>query len=214
MSSSTLPAAAAAFADATWDDIAPYYEALATRPLDRANVEAWLADWSALDALLDEAEARAEVEYTVDTTDAAKEARQLRFASEIGPQRGEQRVRLAGRLLDLGYERPGLETTVRHFRNSRELFREANVALGSDLQRLNSQYQKITGGMLAEWEGERKPLPQLAPFLPPRHRRGDRLLDRRREALAVGRAVVEPIILPMGVIAIIRQPSIVRDPLA
>ena len=105
------------------------------------------ADWSALDALLDEAEARAEVEYTVDTTDATKEARQLRFASEIGPQRGEQRVRLAGRLLDLGYERPGLETTVRHFRNSRELFREENVALGSDLQRLNAQYQKITGGM-------------------------------------------------------------------
>jgi oligoendopeptidase F len=165
MSSSTLPDSAAAFADATWADLAPYYEALATRPLDHSNVEGWLADWSALDALLDEAEARAEVEYTVDTTDATKEARQLRFASEIGPQRGEQRVRLAGRLLDLGYERPGLETTVRHFRNSRKLFREENVALGADVQRLNAQYQKITGGMLAEWEGEQKPLPQLAPFL-------------------------------------------------
>ncbi len=130
----TLPDSSAAFAEAGWAEIAPYYDNLATRPLDRSNVEAWLRAWSDLDALLDEAEARAEVEYTVDTTDPAKEARHLRFASEIGPQRGERRVRLASRLLDLGYERPGLETTVRHFRNSRELFREANVPLGAEVQ--------------------------------------------------------------------------------
>ena len=42
MSSSTLPDSAAAFADATWADLAPYYEALATRPLDQSNVEGWL----------------------------------------------------------------------------------------------------------------------------------------------------------------------------
>lgn len=165
MTAPTLPDSAAAFADAGWDEIAPYYEDLATRPLDKGNVEAWLHTWSALDELLDEAGARAEVDYTVDTTDPAKEARHLRFASEIGPQLGEQRVRLARRLLDLGYERPGLETTVRRFRNSRELFREENVPLGAEEQRLNAGYQKITGGMTAEWDGEEKPLPQLAPFL-------------------------------------------------
>ena len=160
-----LPDSAAAFADATWDEIAPYYDELATRALDRSNVEEWLRSWSALDGLLDEAEARAEVEYTVDTTDPAREARHLRFASEIGPQRGEQRVRLAARLLDLGYERSGLETTIRHFRNSRELFRQANVELGAEVQRLNAQYNKITGGMTAEWDGEERPLPRLAPFM-------------------------------------------------
>ncbi len=161
----TLPESSAAFADAAWADLAPYYETLATCPLDRVNVEEWLQTWSELDALIYEAAARASVDYTVDTTDATKEARDLRFSSEIGPQQEEQRVRLAGRLLDLGYERPGLETTVQRFRNKRELFREANVALETEEQKLNSQYQKITGGMTAEWEGERKPLPQLAPFL-------------------------------------------------
>ena len=165
MTAPALPDSAAAFADATWADIAPYYEELATRPLDRANAEEWLRVWSDLDALLEEAEARSEVDYTTDTIDPAKEERFLRFVSEIGPQLGEQRVRLAGRLLDLGYERPGLETTVRHFKNSRELFREENVPLGAAEQRLNAQYQKITGGMTAEWDGEARPLPQLSPYL-------------------------------------------------
>ena len=160
-----LPDSAAAFADATWDDIAPYYDELAARPLDRENVEGWLRAWSDLDALLEEAAARAEVAYTTDTTDPAKEERYIRFASAIGPKLGEQRVRLAARLLDLGYERPGLETTVRHFQNSRDLFRAENVPLGAAEQRLNAQYQKITGGMTAEWDGEERPLPQLSPYL-------------------------------------------------
>ena len=41
-----LPESAEAFKDATWQDVAPYYEELAARPLDRANVESWLAEWS------------------------------------------------------------------------------------------------------------------------------------------------------------------------
>ena len=50
-----LPPSADALKTATWDDVAPYYEELATRPLTRADVEEWLADWSAFEALLNEA---------------------------------------------------------------------------------------------------------------------------------------------------------------
>jgi oligoendopeptidase F len=165
MTAPTLPDSAQGFADATWDDLAPYYDDLATRPLNRANVEDWLRAWSALDALVWEAIALAEVAYTVDTTDPAKEAAYLRFTSEIGPKVGEQEVRLAGRLLDLGYERPGLETSLRRFRNARELFRAENVPLKAQLEELNSQYQKVTGAMTVEWEGEEKTIPQLSPYL-------------------------------------------------
>src|ERR1700694_5907306 len=42
----TLPASPDAFKDATWDDVLPHYQELASRQLDRDNVEAWLADWS------------------------------------------------------------------------------------------------------------------------------------------------------------------------
>ena len=49
---SALPKTAESFKDATWQDILPYYQELAERPLDRSNVEAWLADWSLFESML------------------------------------------------------------------------------------------------------------------------------------------------------------------
>lgn len=165
MTISSLPASADAFTDATWEDIVPYYEWLATRPLDDDNVESWLSDWSTLDELVFEAGSLASVAYTIDTADAAKEAAHLRFSSEIHPLAMEQEVRLSKRLLDLGYTRDDLATTVRDFQNQHDLFREENVPLQSELATLNASYQKITGGMTVEWDGEEKTLPQLQPYL-------------------------------------------------
>lgn len=127
-----LPDSPEAFADATWDDIRPYYEELANRPLSTENVEAWLADWSRLDEMVSEAMSLSEVAYTTDTENAAKEAAQVRFFSEIAPQMHEQTVRLSKRLVDLGYEAPALATLLRSMRNQIALFREENVPLVSE----------------------------------------------------------------------------------
>lgn len=161
----SLPDSPQAFADATWADILPYYEALANRPLDRQNADAWLSEWSTLEELLDEARNLAEIAYTVDTTDPAKEAAQVRWSAEIGPLRQEQQVRLAKRLLDLDYSRPDLEQVVKRWRTQTELFREENLPLLEQLEGLNTQYNKITGGFTVEWDGEEIPLPRLQPFL-------------------------------------------------
>ncbi|HEX5501604.1 MAG TPA: M3 family metallopeptidase, partial [Thermomicrobiales bacterium] len=165
MTARLIPDSPQAFAEATWDDIKPYYDELAARPLDRDNADTWLRDWSALDELLAEAQALANIAYTTDTADPEKEAAHLRFAAEIGPRAQEQRVRLSTRLLDLGYERDDLTVLLRKFRNQRDLFREENLPLTAEVQRLNARYRKITGGMTVEWDGVEKPLPQLAPFL-------------------------------------------------
>ena len=165
MTAPTWPDSPSAFAEATWADLLPYYDDLAQRPLDARSVEGWLRDWTTLEDLVGEAAALASVAYTCDTTDPAKERAHIRFSSEIGPQLAAQRVRLADRLLDLGYERPNIATGIRRFRNARELFREENLPLTSELQRLNIRYQKITGTMTADWDGEEKTVPQLAPYL-------------------------------------------------
>jgi oligoendopeptidase F len=160
-----LPASPEAFARATWGDIAPYYERLAAVPLDQSSAEAWLAAWSTLEELVGEAGTLAMTAYTGDTGDPAKEAAYLRFSAEIFPQIDEQQVRLARRLLDLGYTRPDLETLLAEFRTDAEIFREENVALFSELEELSAAYQKITGGLSVEWDGERKTIPQLQPYL-------------------------------------------------
>ena len=170
MQTLSLPASPSAFADAGWSDIAPYFEDLATSPLSRENVEDWLTRWSQLEELIDEAGTLAMVAYTGDTADADKEKAHLRFSTEIFPQAHEQSVRLSRRLIDLGYTRPGLETTVARFRTDAEIFREENVPLFAELEELSAQYQKIVGGLTVQWEGETKTIPQLQPYLKERDR--------------------------------------------
>ena len=42
MTVSVLPTSPSAFAKATWGDVAPFFDELAARPLEPANIEAWL----------------------------------------------------------------------------------------------------------------------------------------------------------------------------
>jgi oligoendopeptidase F len=165
LSAAVLPESPDAFSDAGWDEVRPYYEELAQRPLDTRNVEEWLADWSRLDSLLSEAASLANFAYTCDTADPAREAAQLRFGAEIGPRAQEQRTRLQERLVDLGYVRPGLETMVERFRNQVELFREANVPLLAAQSRLVTEWSKLNGALAVEWDGEERTPAQLLPFL-------------------------------------------------
>jgi oligoendopeptidase F len=160
-----LPDSPAAFADAHWADILPWYEALAAAPLDAASVPAWLATWSRLEELITEAAAQSMIAYTADTRDAALEAAHLRFSAEIFPQLEEQGVRLARRLLETGYDRPDLEVVLRRFHTQIEIFREENVPLFSELEELSARYQRLTGGITVEWDGATRTLPQLLPYL-------------------------------------------------
>ena len=165
MTVSLLPGSPDAFAQASWEDIAPYFDDLAERPLDESTVDAWLQAWSTLEELLTEAASTAMIAYTVDTGDPAKEADHLRFSTEIMPKVEERSVALARRLLESGLTRPDLGTVLQRFRTSSEIFREENVPLFAELEELGTRYQRITGSMMVHWDGEDRPLPQLQPFL-------------------------------------------------
>jgi oligoendopeptidase F len=165
VSALALPTSPSAFAKATWSDVAPYFDELATRKLDSSNIEPWLQEWSTLEELLTEAAARAMIAYTIDTADSEKEADHLRFSTEILPRVEERSVELAKRLLESGYSTPSLETTLARFRTQIGIFRDANVPIFAELEEHSARYQRITGGITVEWDGVEKPLPQLQPFL-------------------------------------------------
>lgn len=153
------------FAHATWDDVLPWYEQLATTAVTAEGAEAWLASWSKLEELLGEAGTKSMIAYTCDTADPAKEAAYLRFSAEIGPKAHEQGVRLATRALALGIGRADLATTMREFKTDAEIFREANVPRMGEIEELSAAYQKVTGGLSVDWDGAAKTIPQLGPYL-------------------------------------------------
>jgi len=152
-------------ADCTWDDLRPLYDDLAARPLTLDTAEAWLTDWSRLEAVVGEAAALAMIAYTCDTSDPAKEAAHLRFSAQILPRIEELEVRLADRVLNLGYQRPGLEVTLARFRAASEVFRKENVPLIQEVEEIGARYQKLTGGLTVRWDGVEKTLPELQPYL-------------------------------------------------
>src|SRR5260370_16350784 len=106
MAATVLPESPDAFKDASWQEVLPYYEDLASRPLDTSNVEMWLADWSRFESLLSEAAALANFAYTCDTSDPDREAAQLRFGTQISPRPQQPTVHPQTRLVHLDYIRP------------------------------------------------------------------------------------------------------------
>lgn len=164
----SLPESPNAIANASWADLEPLYDALVKAPM--TDPREWLGEWSRLEEVIEEAGTLAMIAYTCDTADPAKEAANLRWSSEIFPRALEMQVLLARRLVESGWSEPGLEQVLRGFRTDIEIFREQNVPLFSELEALVAAYQKITGGLEVEWNGERKTVPQLQPFLKERDR--------------------------------------------
>jgi oligoendopeptidase F len=162
---SVLPPSPSAFAKASWDDVAPYFDDLAARPLEPSTIEAWLAEWSRLEELVTEAAARAMIAYTIDTSAREKEADHLRFSTEVLPKMEERSVELARRLVESGHSTPELATTLARFRTQIEIFRDENVPIFAELEERSARYQRITGSIMVEWEGVERPLPQLQPYL-------------------------------------------------
>ena len=72
---SSLPKTALEVLEWPWEKYAPYYKELAERELNPETLDQWMADWSAVDKLVHEAEARLYVATTLDTTDKEAEKR-------------------------------------------------------------------------------------------------------------------------------------------
>ncbi|QPC84322.1 M3 family oligoendopeptidase [Phototrophicus methaneseepsis] len=158
-----LPDSALDMLDWTWEQYKPYADALLEQEVTDETVEQWLADWSAFGRLLYETYNRLYVALTVDTTDEAVEARFNRFIEDVMPEMQVVTDQLNRKLLESGLEPEALEVPLRGIRAQVEIFREANIPLFVEEQKLGNEYDKIAGAQTIEWEGEEKTLAQMAP---------------------------------------------------
>jgi oligoendopeptidase F len=157
----------------TWSDLEPHFRELQNRPLHAGNVEAWLRDWSQLAQTVDEMEARLTIATTVNTADSEAEARLHRYLEQTFPALKEAEQRLKEKILASGLQPQGMELPLRAMRAHVELFREANLPLLAEEQKLSLEYDKIIGAQTVEWEGQEVTLNRLKTVLqePDRTRR-------------------------------------------
>lgn len=160
-----LPESSAGIRNLSLKEISQWYRELSEVQLSSENLGTWLARWSRLDELVTEAASLALIAYTTDTTDPEREQTHLRFSTEIIPQLGEWEVILARKFAAVGSNDPDLQVALRSFREEIAIFREINIPLISETEKLAARYQQITGGMTSPWQGRNLPLPQFNPLL-------------------------------------------------
>jgi oligoendopeptidase F len=168
-----LPATGQEFAAWTWEQIAPYYDDLASRPLSAETVDTWLADWTSIGALVDELNTWYSIATTVNTADTDTQERFTAFLDNIRPQAADAEQRLKEKLLASGLEPAGFAMPLRKLRTDAALYREANIPLLADLRKLDLEYDGISGARTVMWEGADVPMAQVRPALldPDRERR-------------------------------------------
>ncbi len=160
-------------ADAVLGDVAaiePYYRDLESRSLgSRAALESLLADWSELDAWLDEESSTRYVAMTCHTDDTEIEKRYLDFVENVAPQVKVWTNRLERKVLDSAHHRDlpseRFEVWLKQLRARVDLFDERNVPLATEDDKLSQQYQKIVGGMSVQHDGREQTLEEMSKLL-------------------------------------------------
>ncbi len=175
-----LPPEATEFKNWSWEQIEPYYEDLLARDLTAANSNQWLADWSHLAKLVDEAYWRLDVAITIDTTDAQAEKQYTTFLDEVQPQCKEADQKVKEKLLASGLTPAGYEIPLRNLRAQAAIYREANLPLLAEDKKLCMEYDRINGAQTVTWEGKELTITQLLPI----YQEIDR--EKRETRLAAG----------------------------
>ncbi|MCK6578641.1 MAG: M3 family oligoendopeptidase [Anaerolineae bacterium] len=148
-----------------WDRIQPFFESLEAAPLTAETAVDWLTAWERLNKLLGESYQRLYVGTTVNTADKDTEERFFAFLDTISEPASVANQRLKQRLLDSGIEPKGYAVILRGIRSEADLFREANVPLLTEEEKLTNEYDKIIGAQEVMWEGEARTIPQMNPLL-------------------------------------------------
>ncbi|MAT99195.1 MAG: M3 family oligoendopeptidase [Anaerolineaceae bacterium] len=168
MTTSVLPRSIEVINPRSWETFAPFFKELAERPLSSDNLRQWLIDWSDLTRLLFEAASVIYIEKSQNTADEEKEQAFLDLIEEVYPQAQTAAQTLKERLLAFDPNSTVLQDmtlVLRNMKNEADLYREENIPLFTEASKLENEYDKITGGLKAEWEGEEKNLSQLGFFL-------------------------------------------------
>lgn len=145
------------------------YRTLLERPIESAeDLEAWLADRSELEAVLDQVGSVLYIRMTCQTDDPARAEAYRAFVQTVPPavkpladQADRKYLAARERFGGDGYH----AVYDRAVRTDVELFRPENVPIETELSLLSQEYQTVTGAMTVEFQGQERTLPEMGKFL-------------------------------------------------
>ncbi len=161
----SLPKDATTALEWSFEQYKPYLDDLISREISAENVDNWTADWSAIGKLMSEVYSRLYVATTQDTVDEAINQRYLSFVEEVYPKSQTYTNTLNTKLVQSGHMPENFQIPFKKMQASIELFREENLALNTQVTKLDMEYDRIIAAQTVEWDGEERTLTQMGVLL-------------------------------------------------
>lgn len=153
-----------------WESLQGYFENIKNREVGSpGDFLRWLKDKSELESYVSEDFAWRYIRMTCDTADAALQSSYQDFVENIQPHLAAYSDILNKKTLEYAekwpVEEPGYAIMLRGIRESVKIFREENIALFTDIQLKQAEYQSLTGAMTVTIDGEEMTLPRAGALL-------------------------------------------------
>jgi oligoendopeptidase F len=181
-----LPPSNDAFVHLDWMAIQPWYQELSATALSPTTLTLWLAQWSRLGELEEEASTRLEIAWSQDTANEQHAVQRERFLEIIATPAQIADQQLTRQLLASDLEPEGFAVPLRNLRAEASLFREANLPLVREEQDLCTAYERLRATQTVEWEGQTVSILALSALLEQadrgRRERAWRLMAERQRA--------------------------------
>jgi oligoendopeptidase F len=152
-----------------FSQIEPLYQRLLERPLNSTGeIEQWLLDFSELSSAVDEYGSRRYIDKSCHTDDAEIEKRFMHFVENVEPKIKPLYFQLQKKLLESTHvsllDQKRYFVLLRKWRADVEIFREENIPLETQVTKLVTDYDKISGAMTVQFQGKELTMQQMARF--------------------------------------------------
>jgi len=170
-----------------WAQFEPHYTALEKVELTKEIISDWLKNWTVVSDVRDELYNRLYVATSVNTADATAQDRFDHFMEKIYPQAMAAEQKLKEKLLASGLIVPEFEIPLRNMHAEAEIYREENLPLLVEEEKLGIVHDQVMGAQTVKWKGEEKTARQMEVVL----REIDRETRRKGWELLAERQLVD-----------------------
>ena len=144
-----------------WAQFEPHYSALEKVELTKATISDWLKNWTVVSDVRDELFNRLYVATTVNTADVTAQERFDHFMEKTYTQVMSAEQKLKEKLLASGLTVPEFEIPLRNMRAEAEIYREENLQLLVEEEKLGIAHDQVMGAQTLKWQGEEKTARQM-----------------------------------------------------
>ncbi len=153
-----------------WASVEPLFNELQNRKItSTADLEKWLKDLGELEDVLDEEGSIRYVRMTCKTDDPEIEKKFLEYLEHISEPSKPKSFALLKKYWDCPFRSSLSKEDYTLFNRSVEnqlaLYREENIPLETELEKLSQQYQKLSGSMTVHYDGREQTLQQMGRYL-------------------------------------------------